>query len=55
MNMIDDADIAKAFGMGWDAYWEKLSQDSNPYEVQELQEQWMYGWLTAQSADMNNL
>ena len=44
--------ITRIWGEGWDAYWFGLNQDSCPnYSDQEERDEWMMGWLSAQSAD----
>ena len=37
---------------GWNAFWSGSKQDACPdYPEQELRDEWMSGWLTAQSAE----
>ena len=37
---------------GWDDYWDGIEQNDCPtYPEQEKRDEWMLGWLTAQSAD----
>jgi ribosome modulation factor len=36
---------------GWNDYWNGVKQNNCPtYEEQEKRDEWMLGWLTAQSA-----
>lgn len=46
-----EKDKLLAYQNGWDAYWRHVTQDENPYENQELRDEWMVGWLTAEDIE----
>ena len=47
-----DYDKLKAWDTGFKAYWEKKEQPDCPdYSSQDERDEWMMGWLTAQTAD----
>jgi len=47
-----DYEKLQAWDAGFKAYWEKKPQTDCPdYPESDLRDEWMTGWLTAQSAD----
>ncbi len=44
-----------AWDGGFKAYWDKQPQSDCPENEQELRDEWMDGWFTAQSADTNGI
>ena len=52
---MNDEMKSKAYQAGWDAFWENGSPADNPFTDSELSDEWMGGFLTAQSAALAGL
>lgn len=52
---MNEEEKVKAYQTGWDSYWNKMSQDTNPHEDPELYEEWALGWMAAMTVDQNGL
>jgi ribosome modulation factor len=44
-------DVSPEFDAGWDAYFDGLKRDANPYTDDKQQDEWDNGWDAADSAD----
>lgn len=50
---MDETTRKSIWNEGWEAFWAKKGQDACPsYPEQEQRDEWMSGWLTAQSAEI---
>lgn len=49
-----EAEKINAYQLGWDAYWKGKSQTANPYG-DILADEWVVGWLAAQTVNFNEL